>query len=296
MDERPRVGFAGLGLMGRGMARNLLDKGYPLTLLGHRRRGPIEELKARGAAEATSPAELAAANDVVILCVTSSAVVEDLIRRPDGILAGAHPGLTLIDCSTALPDSTRALGAELAARGAVMLDAPLARTPKEAQEGRLNCMVGGDPAVFERMRPVLAAFCENIVHVGPLGCGHQLKLVNNYLSLGNALIVAEAVGAASAAGLDLRKLFEIVSKGGANSAMFQMVMPYVLDAEPGAPQFSLANAHKDLGYFEAMAAAVGRPPVLRRAARRAYARLVEAGHGERMVPELFDLLGDDDGD
>lgn len=287
---QPRIGFIGVGLMGYGMARNLLDKGFPLTVMGNRNRKPVEDLVGRGATEAASPRELAADVDVVVLCVTSSAVVEQVVLGSDGIVEAAREGLCVIDASTASPDSTLMVGEKLAERGAGMLDAPLARTPKEALEGRLNTMVGGDPALFEAMKPVFEAYCENIVHVGPLGSGHKLKLVNNYLSLCNAVLVAEAVAVAEGAGVDLQKLYDIVSVGGANSGMFQMMMPHVLKGEPGGPRFTLSNAAKDLGYFQAMAEGVGRTPPVGAAARDVFASFVALGEADRLVPDLYDLM------
>ncbi|WGF88874.1 NAD(P)-dependent oxidoreductase [Marinivivus vitaminiproducens] len=288
--NQPRIGFIGVGLMGYGMARNLIEKGFPLTVMANRNRKPVEDLVGRGAKEAATPRDLAANVDVVILCVTSSAVVEQVVLGTDGIVESARPDLCVIDASTASPESTVMIADKLAEKGAVMLDAPLARTPKEALEGRLNTMVGGDEALFERMKPVFAAYCENIVYIGALGSGHKLKLINNYLSLCNAALVAEAVTVAEAAGVDLQKLNDVVSVGGANSGMFQMIMPRVLRGEPGGPQFTLSNAAKDLGYFQAMAEGVGRTPPVGAAARDVFASLVALGEKDRVVPELYDLM------
>src|SRR5262245_29241743 len=162
-----RIGFVGIGMMGHGMARNLLAKGFPLAFKVHRDRSRTADLLAAGAKEVPTHAALAQSSDVVIICVSGSPQVEDVVLGADGVLQGAHEGLIVIDTSTAEPGSTAKLRAALAAKGATLVDSPLGRTPKEAEEGRLNAIVGADEAMFERVRPVLAAFCENIFHVGP---------------------------------------------------------------------------------------------------------------------------------
>jgi 3-hydroxyisobutyrate dehydrogenase-like beta-hydroxyacid dehydrogenase len=251
-----RIGFIGAGLMGHGMAKNIAEKGYPVTVLAHRNRTPIEDLLARGATEAQSPAALAGASDVVILCVPSSAEVEECVFADNGILAGGHEGLIVIDCTTAEPSSTERVAKALAAKNVRFADAPLTRSPKDAEAGRLNTLVGADEATLAAIRPVLATFCENIFHVGPLGSGHTLKLINNFLSQGVAALVAEAVTTATKAGIDLRTLFEVVSAGGANSSVFQRFMPWVLGQESGMV-FKLKNGQKDVRYYTHLAEAVG---------------------------------------
>ena len=172
----PRIGFIGIGMMGHGMAKNLLAKGFSLTLKANRDRSRLSDLLAAGATEAKTNADAARAADIVIICVTGSPQVEEIVFGADGLLSVAREGLIVIDTSTAEPDSTTRIREALAAKGVKFIDAPLARTPKEAEEGRLNTMVGADEATFEQIRPVLAAFCENIFHVGPAGHGHVLKL------------------------------------------------------------------------------------------------------------------------
>ena len=175
----PRVGFIGLGMMGHGMAANLLRKGFPLAVKVNRDRSRIADLLAGGARECRTNAEAGRDADFVIICVAGSPQVEDIVFGADGLIGAARPGLTVIDTTTAEPGSTARIREAFSAKAASYVDAPLARTPKEAEEGRLNAMVGADDATFERVKPVLAAFCENIFHVGPPGAGHTLKLVNN---------------------------------------------------------------------------------------------------------------------
>ena len=158
-----RIGFIGLGLMGHGMAKHLLGKGYPLTFKAHRNRSSLADLLAAGAREVQTLAEVSAAADIVFICVTGSPQVEAVMHG--GLLEGSRPGQLIVDCSTAEPDSTTRLRAACAERSVTFIDAPLARTPKEAEEGRLNTMVGADDAGFARLAPVMKAFCENVIHV-----------------------------------------------------------------------------------------------------------------------------------
>jgi 3-hydroxyisobutyrate dehydrogenase-like beta-hydroxyacid dehydrogenase len=285
-----RIGFIGAGLMGHGMAKNIVEKGYPLTVLAHRNRAPIEDLLARGATEAASPAAIAQACDVLILCVPSSTEVEACVFADDGILAGAHDGLIVIDCTTAEPSSTARVAKALAAKNVRFADAPLTRSPKDAEAGRLNTLVGADDATLAAIRPVLATFCENVFHVGPLGAGHTLKLINNFLSQGAAALVAEAVTTATKAGIDLRTLFEVVSAGGANSSVFQRFMPWVLGEESGMV-FKLKNGQKDVRYYTHLAEAVGSTAFLGEAVHQIYTLAAAQGEGESYVPALARALG-----
>jgi 3-hydroxyisobutyrate dehydrogenase-like beta-hydroxyacid dehydrogenase len=285
-----RIGFIGAGLMGHGMAKNIVEKGYELTVLAHRNRAPIDDLLGRGATEANSPAAIARASDVLILCVPSSAEVEACVFADDGILAGAHDGLIVIDCTTAEPSSTERVVKALAAKGVRFADAPLTRSPKDAEAGRLNTLVGADDATLAAIRPVLETFCENVFHVGPVGSGHTLKLINNFLSQGAAALVAEAVTTATKAGIDLRMLFEVVSAGGANSSVFQRFMPWVLGEESGMV-FKLKNGQKDVRYYRHLAEAVGSTAFLGEAVHQIYTLAAAQGEGESYVPALARALG-----
>jgi len=285
-----RVGFIGAGLMGHGMARNILEKGFALSVLGHRSREPVEDLLQRGASEAASPAALARASDLVILCVPSSAEVELCVLGEDGILAGAHEGLIVIDATTAEPASTERVAAALAARGVRFADAPLTRSPKDAEAGRLNSLVGADADLLAEIRPVLETYSENIFHIGPVGSGHKLKLINNFMSQGIAALVAEAVTTASKAGVDLATLFEVVSAGGANSSVFQRFMPWVLGQGSGMV-FKLKNGQKDVRYYTHLAESVGATAFLGEAIHQVFTLAVAQGEGESYVPALARALG-----
>jgi 3-hydroxyisobutyrate dehydrogenase-like beta-hydroxyacid dehydrogenase len=288
VTSRQRIGFIGLGLMGHGMAKNLVAKGFPLTVLGHRNRVPIEALVKQGAREAKSAAELAQLSDVVFLCVTGSPQVEETVYKAGGVLEGARAGLIVVDCSTSEPDSTLRIARDFAAKGATYVDAPLARTPKEAEEGRLNVMVGADAAVFSTIEPVLKAFAENIFHVGGLGAAHKLKLINNFLAMGQASLIAEAAAAAAKVGVDLEALARIIGAGAVNSGIFQMMVPPALKGDLATFKFGLANARKDLRYYTHMTEEAGLPSMLGEAVHQTLVQAVALGFGDRFVPSLME--------
>lgn len=244
-----RIGFIGVGLMGHGMAKNLLEKGWTVTVLGHRNRAPVEDLVRRGASEAADVAALVGASDLVFICVTGTPQVEDLCHRPGGILASCRSGQIVVDTSTSQPQSTRQLAEAFKARGVRFLDAPLTRTPVEAEQGRLNTLVGADPASFAEIEPVLQAFCENVFHIGDVGSGHVLKLINNFVAIGSAALVAEALVACVKLGVDPRKLYELGSVGTMNSGIFQMVAGGAVAGDFTRMKFALSNAAKDVRYF-----------------------------------------------
>lgn len=248
-----QIGFIGVGLMGHGMAKNLVEKGFPLTVLGHRNRQPVEDLVSRGAKEAKDVAGLVGVSDIVFLCVTGSPQVEDLVYRKGGILESARSGQILVDTSTSLPDSTLRIAQDLKAKSVRMVDAPLTRTPAEAEQGRLNTMVGADDATFSEIEPVLKAFCENIFHVGGTGAGHKIKLINNFAAIGQMALIAESLVACAKLGVDPRKYFQLVSTGGANSAIFQMLAGKALEGDFKSMKFGLVNAAKDVRYYSSMA-------------------------------------------
>lgn len=284
-----RIGFIGIGMMGHGMARNLLAKGYPLTFKANRRRDQLGDLLAAGAVEASRNAEVAERSDIVFICVSTSAQVEEIVLGPEGLMTAARPGLYVVDTSTAEPASTARLRDAFGARGTRYVDAPLARTPKEAEEGRLNSMVGADPADFSALKPVLQAFCENVFHVGPPGSGHVLKLVNNMLAMSMAASIAEAVAVAAKGGLALEKLFEVVSAGGVNSGIFQMMVGRMLQGDLGGLKFAIANAQKDLRYYTHLAEGLPVPSFMGEAAHQSFVQASCLGYGDRFIASLFEV-------
>jgi 3-hydroxyisobutyrate dehydrogenase-like beta-hydroxyacid dehydrogenase len=280
------IGFIGIGLMGHGMAKNLLAKGHPLAFLAHRNRKNLDDLLQLGAKEVKSPAEIAAATDVVILCVTGTPQVEANVYG--GLLEGARKGQIVIDCSTSIPESTDRIRADFEKKGVRFVDAPLARTPVQAEEGKLNCMVGADDATFAEVKPVLEKFCENIFHIGAPGAGHKVKLVNNFLALGTAALACEALAACASVGIDLQKFYQLISAGGANSAMFQMVVPKALQGDLTGLLFTLANAKKDIGYYQSMLASAPLAGQMGAALHQALVQANALGLGEKFVPSLIE--------
>ena len=281
------IGFIGLGMMGHGMARNLLAKGFALRFVAHRNRANLQDLLDAGATEVTSRAELVRGADAVIICVTGSPQVEDIVYGADGLLAASAKGLVVIDTSTAEPASSARIRADFAARGVTCIDAPLARTPKEAEEGRLNTMVGAEPADFERVRPVLAAFCENIFHVGPPGHGIVLKLINNMLAMTTAAAIAEAVATAAKSGLSLQKLFDVVSAGGVNSGIFQMMLGRTLQGDLAGLKFAIGNAQKDLRYYTHLTEMLPTTSFIAEAAHQSFVQAANLGLGDQFIASLF---------
>ena len=285
------VGFIGVGLMGHGMAKNIVEKGYPLAVLAHKNRAPVEDLKQRGAKEAKSAKELAETCDVVILCVTGAPEVDAIVRGKDGLKAGAQKGLVIIDTSTSEPTLTVALAEELSTLGVTFVDAPLARTPKEAAEGRLGVMVGGSAETFARVKPVLSTFGENITHVGPTGAGHTMKLINNFVSLGYGAIFSEALVLARKVGIT-PKVFDSVIRGGRmDCGFYQTFIGYALEGNRESHKFALRNAHKDLRYFVNVANARGLANPVGSAVKNSYATAEALGYGEANIPLLVDVIG-----
>ncbi len=288
-NAKPRVGFIGLGLMGHGMAKNIVSKGFPLTVLAHRNRKPLEDILAAGAKEAKTAADLARASDIVFLCVTGTPQVEAIVYGDDGLLSAAREGLIVVDTSTAEPASTAAIRSDFTAKHAEFVDAPLARTPKEAEEGRLNTMVGADDAVFAKLKPVLAAYCENVIHVGPPGHGHTLKLINNFLAMAIATAAAEAAATAAKAGVSIAKLHEIISAGAVNSGIFQLTVGRMLESgDLSGLKFTLVNAMKDLRYYTHLAESLPTPALVGEAVHQTLVNANLLGFGDRYIASLME--------
>jgi 3-hydroxyisobutyrate dehydrogenase-like beta-hydroxyacid dehydrogenase len=283
-----RIGFVGIGLMGHGIAKNLLAKGHPLAFSVHRNRDNLADLLAAGAVEVGDGPALVAASDIVFFCVTGSPQVEQIVYGEGGLLSAARSGLLVVDCSTSEPGSTARIRADFAARGVEFVDAPLARTPKEAEEGRLNTMVGATEATFARLQPVLKAFCENVIHVGPPGHGHVLKLINNFLALAIATSTAEAFAIAAASGLSLRKLHEVVSAGGVNSGVFQMIASKAIEGDLTGMKFSIANGRKDMSYYTHLTESHDIVSYMGEAVHQSLVQAAALGLGGRFMPSLLE--------
>ena len=290
MTAKPAIGFIGVGFMGHGMAKNILQKGFPLTVLGHRNRAPVDALVKAGASEAKTGAELAAKCDIIFICVTGSPQIEAVVRGPNGLKAGARKGLIIADCSTADPVSTLSLAAELTPMGVHFIDAPLGGTPAQAEVGKLSTMIGAPPEIFERIKPVCEAWAAKVDHIGKVGDGHKMKLINNFLSLGYGAIYAEALTLAQKSGLS-PKVFDSVLRGSRmDCGFYQTFMKYVLERDREAHKFTIANAAKDTRYLAALADAEGVANPVGSAVKNAYAAALAAGKGAEFVPMLSDFV------
>jgi 3-hydroxyisobutyrate dehydrogenase-like beta-hydroxyacid dehydrogenase len=291
MAKPERVGLIGVGLMGHGIGKNIVEKGYALNVLAHRNRGPVDDLVARGAKELKSPRDIAAASDLVITVVANSSQLEDIVFREDGLLAGLRTGMVMADCTTAMPDSTLKIAAAVKGKGSRFVDIPMSRTPKEAEAGKLCLMTGGDPGTLAEIRPVLDCFADLIVHCGDVSAGHRVKLVNNMLSLGYGMVTAEALLAAKRGGIDLKALRDVVSGGGANSVMFQRLAAYAIEGDNTQLRFAITNAAKDVRYFTHMCESLPIAVPVAQAIHQAYAMAANSGLGDQYVPTMVDVLG-----
>lgn len=279
------IGFIGAsGLMGHGIAKNLLAKGFKLTLTVHHNRERVGDLLANGAQEARAPDALGDC-DIVMLCVTGTPQVEECLLGEHGLLATAKAGMVIIDTSTSEPESTQRLGAQCAARGVTLVDAPLARSAPEAELGKLNTMVGATPEVYARIEPVFKAYCENIFHVGGPSAGHTIKLLNNFVAQAICTASAEAFAVGAKAGVDLRQLVRVISAGGVNSGLFQ-AMAKTLDGDFSGLTFELDNARKDVRYYGHLAEMVLVPAPVGQAVHQSLAIASALGHGAKFVPAL----------
>jgi 3-hydroxyisobutyrate dehydrogenase len=252
-----RIGFIGLGIMGRGMARNLLKAGFPLHVW-NRTTSRVEELVADGAKGADNPSELAATSDIIISCVSDTPDVEQVLLGESGVLEGARPGALVIDMSTISPQATRDIATRLAEREVRFLDAPVSGGSEGAARGTLSIMVGGDAADVERAMPAFQAMGKTITHVGAVGAGQTVKLVNQILVVGNMLAAAEALLFAQAGGVDLDKTLQAVTPGAAGSWMLANRGPQVIrrDWRPG---FTIDLQQKDVRLVLDAAAELGVP-------------------------------------
>lgn len=279
------IGFIGAsGMMGHGIAKNLLAKGFAVSLTVNRNADGVADLIAAGAKRVDSNAELGQC-DAVIICVTGSPQVEAVLSGVQGVLSNAKSGLMVIDTSTSEPESSQRLAALCTQKGAVFVDAPLTRTPVEAELGRLNTMVGATPEVFAQIKPVLQAYCENIFHVGAPGAGHIIKLLNNFVSQAVCTATAEAFAVGAKAGVDVQQLVNVVSVGAMNNGLFQ-AMAKTLNGDLTGLKFELDNARKDLRYYNHLAEMVNVPCIVGGAVHQSLVTASNLGEGKNFVPAL----------
>ena len=284
------IGLIGVGLMGHGIGKNILAKGFKLNVLAHKNRAPIESLKALGANESTSTADITHTSDMLILAVTGSPQVEDIMLGSGGVLQLARKEFIIADCSTAEPASTLRIAAAAKAKGVHFVDTPMTRTPKEAEAGKLGLMVGGDAAIIEKIKPVLECFADLIVPTGAVGTAHQVKLLNNFLSLSHAAIAAEAITVAAKAGVNMEALRDVIMGGGAASAMFGRLINVPLHDDDSHAKFTIRNARKDLRYYTNMTEQMPVASYLAEQVHQTYVLADTMGFGERFVPRLITMM------
>ena len=284
-----KIGFIGLGLMGGAMVGRLQDKGHDLVVLGNRDRTYLDQAIGRGAREAGTAREVAAASDIVMLCMGTSDQVEGRMHGADGVIAGLKPGTVVLDFGTSLPASTKALGAQVAAAGAAYLDAPLGRTPSHAKDGLLNIMCAGDKAAFDAVKPVLDDLGENVFHLGALGSGHTIKLINNFFGMTVANAMAEAFAMADVQGVDRKALYDVMSAGPLQSGMMDFVKAYGVDGDSSQLAFAIKNAAKDVGYYAKMAGDAGVSSIMSKSTLNALETARDEGRGEDMVSQMVDF-------
>ncbi len=270
------------------MVENLQNKGYPLVVMDLN-QDAVAKCVERGAQSASSAKALAESVDIVMLCLTTSAIVEKVMYGEEGILAGIKDGAVLVDFGTSIPASTRKIGADLAAKGVGMVDAPLGRTPAHAKDGLLNIMAAGDEQTFNKVKPVLDDQGENVFYLGALGAGHTTKLINNFMGMTTVCAMSQAFAVAELAGVDRQQLFDIMSAGPSNSPFMQFCKNYAVDSVSDLG-FSIANANKDLGYFLQMVSDLGTVSPIAEGSSANLQAAFDAGMGNGNVPEIFDYF------
>ncbi len=290
IDNKPAIGFIGVGLMGHGIVKNILQGGYGVTLLDHPGNRPIGDLVSGGAHVGKSAQVMASQADIVFICVTGTPEVENVMLSDGGVLAGLQTGSVVVDCSTALPESTLKLAAAIDEKGATLVDAPMTRTPKEAEDGCLNVMLGGPQEAIDTVIDIINCYAENVYRTGPVGSGHKMKLIHNYLALGNAVLACEAVACAQKCGVDMDTFGEVIMSGGGDSLVFRRLLPYIQQGDDSSFRFSVANAEKDLRYYSAMAGGLGAAKAGSLAIHDILEQARDAGMVGQSMPNLIDYF------
>ncbi len=290
--SKPVIGFIGVGYMGHGMAKNILQNGYPLVVKGNRNRTPVDSLVSMGATEAASVADMARDCDIIHICLSNSPQVEAIMRGPDGIIANGKAGLIVIDATTADPTSTESLAAEMEAAGMKMVDAPLGRTPKEAEEGTLDAMVGADAETFATVLPVIECWAGNINHIGPVGSAHKMKLIMNFIAMGYSCLYGEAVTLGAKVGIAPQTINKVIGSSRLSNGFFETFMKYAVGRDRDAHKFTVANASKDVRYVANMATAAGMANPMGAAMRNYYAQAEAVGKSDHYVPMMADHIAE----
>jgi 3-hydroxyisobutyrate dehydrogenase-like beta-hydroxyacid dehydrogenase len=283
------IGFIGAGLMGHGIAKNLLAAGYPVYVLAHRNRAPVEDLLSKGAKEVKTLADMARNTTVIHICAPGSPEVEAVVAE---LLPDLRPDTVIIDCSTSDPNSTARLAARLAEQGCHMADAPLGGTPVQAESGELSTMIGATEDIYARITPVVETWSRSIVHMGDNGAGHKMKLLNNFLSLGYAAMYSEALALAEKVGITTAQFDSVIRGSRMDCGFYQTFMGYAVEGNREAHKFTLKNALKDTSYLANMADGVNLANPIGGAVKNSFALAFAAGGDgpEDYVPHLVDYV------
>ena len=285
-----RIGFVGLGLMGSAMVGRLQDCNYQLTVLGNKDRTGLDQALARGALEAASGVDLAKQSDVIMLCMGTSDQVEERILGEQGIISGLALGKIIIDFGTSLPSSTKEISSKIADTGAVILDAPLGRTPHHAKDGLLNIMASGDKDAFDAVRTILENLGENVFYLGDLGTGHTIKLMNNFFGMTIANAMAEVFAVADAAGVSRETVYKVISAGPLHSSMMDFISAFGLEGDKSKLEFAIKNAFKDVSYYRLMTQNLGINSIMSESASKALSQANDDGYANAMVCEMIDFF------
>tara|TARA_B100000927_G_scaffold64320_2_gene50652 strand:- start:1713 stop:2606 length:894 start_codon:yes stop_codon:yes gene_type:complete len=285
-----RIGFVGLGLMGSAMVGRLQDYNYQLTVLGNKDRTGLDQALARGALEAASGVDLAKQSDVIMLCMGTSDQVEERILGEQGIISGLSSGKIIIDFGTSLPSSTKEISSKIADTGAVILDAPLGRTPHHAKDGLLNIMASGDKDAFDAVRTILENLGENVFYLGDLGTGHTIKLMNNFFGMTIANAMAEVFAVADAAGVSRETVYKVISAGPLHSSMMDFISAFGLEGDKSKLEFAIKNAFKDVSYYRLMTQNLGINSIMSESASKALSQANDGGYANAMVCEMIDFF------
>ena len=287
---KSRIGFVGLGLMGTAMVGRLQDCNYQLTVLGNKDRTGLDQALARGALEAASGVELAKQSDIIMLCMGTSDQVEKRILGEQGIISGLSSGKIIIDFGTSLPSSTKEISSKIADTGAVILDAPLGRTPHHAKDGLLNIMASGDKDAFDTVRTILENLGENVFYLGDLGTGHTIKLMNNFFGMTIANAMAEVFAVADAAGVSRETVYKVISAGPLHSSMMDFISAFGLEGDKSKLEFAINNAFKDVSYYRLMTQNLGINSIMSESASKALSQANDDGYADAMVCEMIDFF------
>ncbi len=283
-----RVGFVGVGAMGEPMAANLLKKGFEVGILKHRRAEPASRLSALGAKVQTDAGALARTSDVIVLSLPASRQVEAVMSGPGGIVAHAPSGSVIVDCSTSDPASTRALGAQLAARGVGLVDAGMTRGVAGAKQGTLAFFLGGELRHIDQAMPVLKAMGDTFVHVGPLGHGHTAKVISNVLSYGTVALVNEAFMLGARSGVDPKLLFDALMQGAPSKAL-EAFGPRMVSGEYEPPRVTVEHVCDDMVMLQSLAANGSAPTFMLSVAQEIYRMLQLRGEGQADMSKVAEL-------